>query len=117
MVDPEDCCGACGKPLPEDRHWRRTFCNKRCNNVYFNGLTAEARAEVRAGRTCAHCGGTFDGRRGDQLYCSLRCRAYASVARNCGTRQCLQCAGAFDPKTPVQKYCGTDCYQAGRRGE
>ena len=45
-------CEWCGNLLGEGAHARRMFCNRKCKNAYFNGLTATARAAARAKLRC-----------------------------------------------------------------
>src|SRR5262245_45246626 len=67
-------CQACGEVFPDHAHPRKRFCNKACNNAYFNGLTTTARAENRASLACQYCGtAIMAARRGDRMYCSQRC--------------------------------------------
>lgn len=80
-------CEQCGKPLPELRHWRRTFCDKRCSNAYFNKMEADARAEARAGKTCEVCGTTYDASKPYQMYCSKRCQRRSRTLRERTNRQ------------------------------
>lgn len=73
-------CEQCGKRLPDLRHWRRIFCDRKCLNDYFNGLTAKARAEERARLKCVVCGEPITGaKRSHQKYCSERCRQKARI--------------------------------------
>ncbi|MCK9551236.1 hypothetical protein [Aquamicrobium sp.] len=68
-------CAWCGEALPEIRHWRTTFCDKTCSNAYFNSLTADARADVRATLACRGCGKTIrDAKRQDRQFCDAACR-------------------------------------------
>jgi hypothetical protein len=70
----EGWCAWCGAPLPTFRHWSTKFCRKACNNAYFNGLTADARAEERAKLKCQRCGGPIVGAvKSDTRYCAA-CR-------------------------------------------
>ena len=76
-------CEWCRKLIGEDRHARRLFCNQKCKHAYFDGLQATARAEARAGLTCADCGGAISGaKRQDRKYCSMRCQWRAAYWRN-----------------------------------
>jgi endogenous inhibitor of DNA gyrase (YacG/DUF329 family) len=68
-------CEQCGAEIEPMAHPRRAFCSKSCNNAHFNGLAKEARDEAKRGRTCAHCGGTFNATRADQVFCSKPCQA------------------------------------------
>jgi len=76
-TDQEDgWCAWCGEALPIYRHWRTTFCNKQCNNAYFNSLTADARAEKRASLVCVTCGEPIrNTKRSHTKYCSHECAA------------------------------------------
>lgn len=76
----KDFCTECGTELPVDQRstWRR-FCSKRCNNAYFNGLTAAARAEARAMLLCRRCGVPIENaKRAHRQFCSRRCQRQAS---------------------------------------
>jgi len=67
-------CVQCGAELPRMTREDRLYCDRRCANAWHHGLTARARAEARAGRTCPQCGGTFDAVRSDQVFCRRSCR-------------------------------------------
>lgn len=71
-------CEQCGAEIEPMAHPRRKFCSKKCNNDYFNGLTAQARAEARAGRVCPECGGPVaDDKKADTVFCRPSCQKVA----------------------------------------
>ena len=110
-------CVECGAEIPPMTDARRTFCDKTCSNRHFNGLTAQARAEARAGRTCPECGTEFEGTRADQVYCGTTCGARASraEARSRHDKTCRHCGAPFGSSYRPQIYCSHRCYAESRR--
>lgn len=88
-IEPDAWCKWCGDPLPEfeERHWKREFCKRGCKDAYRNDQGRERRAAARAGKTCAHCGGTFDGNRPDHVYCSQKCYGRARYRRELSRKE------------------------------
>ncbi|MGB3831219.1 MAG: hypothetical protein WA975_05065 [Mesorhizobium sp.] len=90
----EGWCAWCGETLPMYRHWRTTFCNKRCNNAYFNSLITDARAENRAKLVCVTCGEPIQyAKRADAKYCS---RAHCRIARCASRTSAFMCTSMGD---------------------
>jgi hypothetical protein len=67
-------CLECDSRLPDRRHWRTMFCNKDCNNAYFNKLTADARREAREKLRCEECGEPImNAKKSDTRFCGKPC--------------------------------------------
>lgn len=115
-VEPDAWCPWCGDPLPEpeERHARKRFCNRQCQDAFFNDLTAERRRAARAGRSCAHCGGTIaDSRPASAIYCGSECatrRLVASRQKPKPPRSCAWCGAELSPfDVAGKRFCGRAC--------
>jgi len=70
-------------------------------------------------RTCGHCGGSYGSRslKGDEKYCSARCRAAARRASGVDDedRTCQRCGNAFRCNRYLKtRFCSRSC--AARKG-
>lgn len=104
----DDRCLWCKAPLLDTRRLGQTFCSKRCYQKHYDALDREARAAARSGLTCRECGGTFNGARANQLYCSKACARMAMRKSTWGYRTCRVCDSRFLPNRKDQAQCSTD---------
>lgn len=76
IIDFNEYCVVCGKPLPLDRDaGRRKYCGQVCRNAHNVQLEQEARIERRGVRPlCPWCGSKLgDLQREDAVFCSRKC--------------------------------------------
>lgn len=58
--------------------------------------------------TCSRCGNQFPTWRGDQMFCSVSCRALASRVESV-FHPCAHCGSQFEVREEGQRFCGHSC--------
>jgi len=75
-------CAYCGRPVAQkkyhSRYWPgRRFCNTACSTRFYYKRKSEPLGEI----SCRQCGETFQAKRADAQYCSVKCRVSAHRER------------------------------------
>jgi hypothetical protein len=74
----EQTCRVCRSRFYSDRKWHCSdACARRFASQQLAARRSKARAQARAGRTCAVCAAPLDALRSSKKYCSVKCRVAA----------------------------------------
>lgn len=82
---PGDTCEFCGKDMPESRMITAKYCSRKCavlanrQKEYLKRRVLSA--ERRSGATCPYCGGAFERKTRQQVYCRTSCKARSRYER------------------------------------
>lgn len=122
-------CVICGAEF-ETNMPNRLTCSPRCSKTKHNRRSTALKKEKHDNPTqnsdvepikCQHCGKEFVKWRGNQKFCSAKCRNNHAKkppkVKVIPPRICLQCGKEFIPTMSTQKYCSEICCEAywGRR--